>query len=91
MPPTDVTDGQSLDTVPGGSCIMTGAVMAATTVGAWQLGAPFVAAEKYAHAILAAGCIFAIGFAISNASMRLLHWAEKKDEADEGVADRFGD
>ncbi len=91
MPPTDVKGGQSLDTAPSGSCIVTAAVMAATTVGAWQVGGPFVAAEKYAHAILAAGCVFAIGFAISNAVMRLLHWAEEKDEADDGEADRFRD
>lgn len=91
MPPTDVTGGQSLEAVPKGSCVVTAAVMAATTVGAWQVGAPFVADEKYPHAILAAGFVFAIGFGISNAVMRLLHWAEKKDEADEDAAERFGD
>jgi hypothetical protein len=58
------------------------AVMAATTVGAWQVGSPLIAAEQYAHAILAAGCVFAVGFAAINAIMRLLHWAEQEDAAD---------
>lgn len=82
MPPSDVGGGRPIEAAPGGSCITTLAILAATTVGAWQVSAPFVTAEKYAHAILAAGCVFATGFAISNAAMRLLHWAEEKDEAD---------
>ena len=82
MPPTDVTGGRRIDAAPGGSCAASAAVMVATTVGAWQAGSPFVAAGQYPHAILAAGCIFALGFAVSNALMRLLHWAEEQDAAD---------
>ncbi|MGI5818517.1 MAG: hypothetical protein ACOX9R_10535 [Armatimonadota bacterium] len=82
MPPTDVSGGRPLDDAPGGTCAVMLATMAATTVAAWQVGAPFVADEKYAHAILAAGCIFAIGFAVVNFAMRLLQWAEDEDAAD---------
>lgn len=82
MPPTDVDGGSPVDTAPGGSCAVMLAVVAATTVGAWQVGSPLIAAEKYAHAILAAGCVFAVGFAAVNAIMRLLQWAEEKDASD---------
>lgn len=82
MPPTDLSGGRPLDTAPGGTCIVTLAVMAATTVGAWQVTRPLITAEKYALAILAAGCVFALGFALSGVIMRLLQWAEEKDEAE---------
>ncbi|MFW5866596.1 MAG: hypothetical protein ACOCX2_02195 [Armatimonadota bacterium] len=82
MPPTEVRGGRRMESAPGGSCAVTLAITAATTVGAWQVGAPFVADEKYAHAILAAGCVFAAGFGLTNAIMRLLMWAEERDAAD---------
>ncbi len=82
MPPTDTSGGRPLNAVPGGSCAVTMAVVAATMVGAWQVGGPLVEQEKYAHAILAAGCVFAAGFSAISIIMRLLQWAEEKDEAD---------
>ena len=85
MPPSEVSGGKRVDTAPGGSCAVMLAVTAATTVGAWQVGGPFVADEKYAHAILAAGCVFAIGFGAINAIMRLLLWAEEQDAAEDAA------
>jgi hypothetical protein len=85
MPPSEVTGGTRVDSAPGGSCAVMLAVTAATTVGAWQAGGPFVADEKYAHAILAAGCVFAVGFGAINAIMRLLLWAEEKDAAEDAA------
>lgn len=82
MPPSETRGGKPIEAAPGGSCAVMAAVTAATTVGAWQVGGPFVADEKYAHAILAAGCVFAVGFAAINAVMRLLMWAEEKDAAE---------
>lgn len=85
MPPTEVRGGKPIEAAPAGSCAVMLAVTAATTVGAWQAGASFVADEKYAHAILAAGCVFAAGFGLINAIMRLLMWAEEKDAADDAA------
>ncbi len=85
MPPSEVQGGKPIDSAPGGSCAVMAAITAATTVGAWQVGGPFVADEKYAHAILAAGCVFAVGFAALNGLMRLLMWAEEKDAAEDAT------
>jgi hypothetical protein len=51
-------------------------------VAAWQVGGPLVDEEMYAHAILAAGCVFAVGFTVTNIIMRVLKWAEEKDAAE---------
>jgi hypothetical protein len=85
MPPSEVRGGKPIDSAPGGSCAVMAAITAATTVGAWQVGGPLVADEKYAHAILAAGCVFAVGFATINGLMRLLMWAEEKDAAEDAT------
>ncbi|MGC9318279.1 MAG: hypothetical protein ACP5KN_09620 [Armatimonadota bacterium] len=83
MPPTDTSGGRPMDAAPGGSsCLALIAVVTATVVGAWQVGGPLVEAEKYAHAVLASGGVFVIGFAALNTVMRLLLWAEERDRAD---------
>jgi hypothetical protein len=81
MPPTDTSGGRRVDAVPGGSCLVTLAVVAVTTVAAWQVGGPLVDQERYALAILAAGCVFAIGFSAIHIIVRLLQWAEEQDKA----------
>lgn len=85
MPPTEVSGGTPIDRAPGGSCAVMVAVTAATTVAAWQVAGPFVADERYGHAILAAGFVFAVGFAATNIVMRLLMWAEEKDAAEDAA------
>lgn len=82
LPPTDTTGGTPADAAPGGLCAVLLTAMAATTVGAWQVATPLIAAGKYAHAVLATGAVFTLGFTLLGALQRLLQWAEERDEAD---------
>ncbi|NLO06272.1 MAG: hypothetical protein GX131_10640 [candidate division WS1 bacterium] len=84
MPPTDLDGGRPADAAPGGSCAVTVALTAAMMVGAWQVGRPMIEAGRYAHALLAAGCVFVAGGALVNGALRLLQWAEERDAADAG-------
>ncbi len=86
MPPVDTTGGVPLDATPGGSCVALSAVIAATVVAAWHIGAPLVAAQKYSHAVLASGGVFVLGFAVLNSVFRLLQWAEERDHADQAAS-----
>ncbi len=86
MPPVDTTGGVAMDVAPGGSCVALSAVIAATVVAAWHVGAPLVAAQKYSHAVLASGGVFVLGFAVLNSVFRLLQWAEERDHADQAAA-----
>ncbi len=86
MPPTDLAGGRPVDAVPGGSCAVLLALITATAVAAWQVTQPLVRVEKYSHAVLAAGGVFVLGFAAVSAVLRLLQWAEERDEADEATS-----
>ncbi len=86
MPPIDTGGGVPVDAAPGGSCPALLAVVAATVIAAWQTGAPFVATERYSHAVLAAGGVFVLGFAALNTIFRLLQWAEERDDADRAAS-----
>ena len=52
--------------------------MVAITVAAWQVATPFIAAARYAHAVLATGAVFTLGFATLSAILRLLQWAQER-------------
>lgn len=86
LPPTDTSGGTSIESAPGGSCPALLAMMAATVVAAWQVATPLIAAARYAHAILATGAVFTLGFAILSTILRLLQWAEERDEADRAAS-----
>lgn len=86
LPPTDASGGVPVDTAPGGSCPALLAMIAATSVAAWQVSAPLIAAARYAHAILATGAVFTLGFAVLSTVFRLLQWAEERDQADRAAS-----
>ncbi|MEA3400696.1 MAG: hypothetical protein U9R79_05555 [Armatimonadota bacterium] len=86
MPPTDTAGGRPMDAAPGGSCLALVAVVTATVVAAWQVGGPLVEAQMYAHAVLASGGVFVVGFAAISTIMRLLQWAEERDRADRAAS-----
>lgn len=86
LPPTDTSGGVPVDAVPGGSCPTMLAMMAAITVAAWQVAAPLVATARYAHAILATGAVFTLGFTALSTVFRLLQWAERRDQADRAAS-----